>query len=211
MPDRPSYGYPGSWESGLITTQGNFSQTYGYFEMRADIADAKGGWDAFWLLPNAPAPNPNNLPGWQELDVVEHYGANNQGSYRRIHTTDPEPNKNGNLNLQVTTDNPTQVTGYHTYGMDWEKDKISFYFDGQLMGSRPTPSDMNGPMYLLANLATQTDADQAGVPMTMKIDYIRAFPKDPNAVSVVQDTVSARMGPIRAYTAQAARVWRPYP
>ncbi len=194
MPDRTKFGYPGSWESGLITTQGNFSQTYGYFEMRADLADAKGGWDAFWLLPNAPAANPNNLPGWQELDVVEHYGANNQGSYRWIHTTDPEPNKNGNLNLQVTTDNPTQVTGYHTYGMNWQKDTISFYFDGQLMGSRPTPSDMHGPMYLLANLATQTDADEAGVPMTMKIDYIRAYSSDPNAVAVTQEAVSAPDG-----------------
>ncbi|WP_378975729.1 hypothetical protein [Methylobacterium komagatae] len=66
VPDKTKYGYPGSWESGLITTQGNFSQTYGYFEMRADLTDTKGGWDAFWMLPNNPAPNPNKLPGWQE-------------------------------------------------------------------------------------------------------------------------------------------------
>ena len=194
VPDRTKFGYPGSWESGLITTQGNFSQTYGYFEMRADLADAKGGWDAFWLLPTTPAANPTNLPGWQELDVVEHYGAYNQGTYRWIHTTDPGPNKNPNSDLQVFSNNPTQVTGYHTYGMDWQKDTISFYFDGQFMGSRPTPSDMHGPMYLLANLATQTDADEAGVPMTLKIDYIRAYSSDPNATAVTQQTVSAPDG-----------------
>jgi beta-glucanase (GH16 family) len=191
VPDRTASGYPGSWESGLITTQGNFSQTYGYFEMRADLADARGGWDAFWLLPDKAAANPTNLPGWQELDIVEHYGAYNQGTYRWIHTTDPDPNKNPNADLQVFSDNPTQVSGYHTYGMDWQKDKISFYFDGQLMGSRATPSDMHGPMYLLANLATQSDADEAGVPMTMKIDYIRAYSKDPGAVAVIHDSVSA--------------------
>ena len=38
VPDRTTSGCPGSWESGLITTQGNFSQTYGYFEIRADFS-----------------------------------------------------------------------------------------------------------------------------------------------------------------------------
>lgn len=194
VPDKTKYGYPGSWESGLITTQGNFSQTYGYFEMRADLTDTKGGWDAFWMLPNNPAPNPNKLPGWQELDIIEHYGVYNQGSYRWIHTTDPEPNKDGNANLQVFSDNPSQITGYHTYGMDWQKDKISFYFDGQFMGSKPTPTDMHGPMYMIANLATENDADAAGVPMSMKIDYIRAYSNDPNATAIAQQAVSAPDG-----------------
>ncbi len=93
VPDRTKFGYPGSWESGLITTQGNFSQTYGYFEMRADLADAKGGGMRSGCPHQAACPQPHHLPGWQELDVVEHYGAYNQGTYRWIHTTDPGPNK----------------------------------------------------------------------------------------------------------------------
>ena len=193
VPDQTKYGYPGSWESGLITTQGNFSQTYGYFEMRADLADAKGGWDAFWLLPDKPAANPTNLPGWQELDVVEHYGANNKGVYSTIHTTDQTPNIPWQQNRQVYSET-AQTGGYHTYGMDWQKDKISFYVDGQFVGSQATPSDMNGPMYLLANLATQSDADAAGTPMTMKIDYIRAYSNAPTAVAIAQGTVSAPDG-----------------
>jgi beta-glucanase (GH16 family) len=193
VPDKTASGYPGSWESGLITTQGNFSQTYGYFEMRADLADAKGGWDAFWLLPDKQAANPNKLPGWQELDVVEHYGANNKGVYSTIHTTDQTPNIPWQQNRQVYSET-AQASGYHTYGMDWQKEKISFYVDGQFVGSQATPSDMNGPMYLLANLATQSDADAAGAPITTKIDYIRAFSKDPGAVAVTQGAVSAPDG-----------------
>nr|WP_254803864.1 family 16 glycosylhydrolase [Methylobacterium sp.]USU34643.1 family 16 glycosylhydrolase [Methylobacterium sp.] len=198
VPDRTPYGYKGSWESGLITTEGGFSQTYGYFEMRANLSDAVGAWDAFWLLPDKPAANPGKLPGWQELDVVEHYGSNNQGTYRWIHTTDPEPNKNPNSELQVYSNNPSQVSGFHTYGMNWQKDTISFYFDGQFMGAKPTPSDMHGPMHLLANLATQesgrNDADLAGVPITMEIDYIRAYANAPGAVAIHQDAVSAPDG-----------------
>ena len=41
--------------------------------MRADLSDAKGGWDAFWMLPNHMTADPNGAGGWQELDVVEHY------------------------------------------------------------------------------------------------------------------------------------------
>lgn len=194
VPDRTQYGYRGSWESGLISTQGSFSQAYGYFEIRADLADASGAWDAFWLLPDAPAPNPEKRSGWQELDIVEHYGTNNKGVYRWIHTTDPEPNQNPSRDLQVYSEHDSQLRGYHTYGMDWQPDLIRFYFDGEYVGSRPTPSDMHGKMYILANLAVTAMADPAAGPMTMKIDYIRAYSKAPDAVAVLLDTVSAPDG-----------------
>lgn len=193
VPDRTTSGYPGSWESGLITTQGNFSQTYGYFEIRADFSALKGAWDAFWLLPVTQQADPNNAGHWQELDVVEHYGANDKGVYSTIHTTDALPNQNWQQYLQVYSE-LTSSPGYHTYGMDWEADKISFYVDSHLVGSQTTPSDMRGPMYLLADLATQSDADAAGVPISSSIDYIRAYSNAPDAVAVAQDTVSAPDG-----------------
>ena len=191
VPDQTKFGYPGSWESGLITTQGNFSQTYGYFEMRAKLSPSIGSWDAFWLLPNQAASNPNHLPGWQELDVVEHYAENEGGVYSALHTTDSTPSQN----LQYYSSHSGLTSGYHTYAVNWQADKISFYFDGKYMGYQLTPSDMHGPMYILANLATQgsggNNADAAGKPISMSIDYIRAYSNDPNAVAVVHDTVSA--------------------
>lgn len=42
VPDRTPFGVPGAWESGLITTQGHFSQIYGYFEIRADFSNLPG-------------------------------------------------------------------------------------------------------------------------------------------------------------------------
>jgi beta-glucanase (GH16 family) len=178
VPDRTSSGYPGSWESGLITTQGNFSQTYGYFEVRADYSDLAGAWDAFWLLPDHMLPDPNNAGHWQELDIVEHYGSFDKGVYKWIHTTDAAPNVHWQDDLQVYSE-LLQPSGYHTFGMDWEQDTIKFYVDGQLVGWKPTPSDMHGPMYLQANLATQNDpnnnANVANVPITSHIDYIRVY------------------------------------
>jgi beta-glucanase (GH16 family) len=176
VPDRTASGPPGNWESGLITTQGDFSQTYGYFEIRADFSNLPGAWGAFWLLPDQGIADPNNAGRWQELDVVESYGSSEKGIFSVIHTTDPAPNANWQQNLQVYSELPTP-SGYHTYGMDWNESSISFYVDGQLVGSKPTPSDMHGPMYLLVNLATQNDpnnnADVSNVPISANIDYIR--------------------------------------
>jgi beta-glucanase (GH16 family) len=191
VPDKTSAGVPGSWESGLITTQGNFSQKYGYFEMRADLSDKPGGWDGFWLLPDQQAAATGKEGGWQELDTVEHYGVNNKGVYSTIHTTDPSNGVPWQVNRQVYSEHDT--TGYHTYGVNWGLQKLDFYYDGQLMGSQATPSDYKNPMYLIANLATQDGADGGG-DQTMKIDYIRAYSKDPSATAVAQGQVSAPDG-----------------
>jgi beta-glucanase (GH16 family) len=193
VPDRTPYGYPGAWESGLITTQGHFSQTYGYFEIRADFSNLPGAWEAFWLLPDHPIPDPAAVGYWQELDVVENYGVNDAAVFSGIHTTDPVPNQNWQALLQVASlmQNPA---GYHTYGMSWGPSQISFYIDGQLIGTRATPSDMHGPMHLIADLATQSPASGAGVPITAYIDYIRVYSSDPSAVAVPHDTVSSPDG-----------------
>ncbi len=190
VPDQTIYGNAGSWESGLITTQASFAQKYGYFEMRADLCGSVGAWDAFWLMPVEQQKTGN--PGWQELDIVEHYGVYDKGVYSWIHTTDFHANPG--LDLQVFSNHPEITQGYHTYGMDWTEDKISFYVDGVLMGWRPTPSDMHSEMYLIANLATQSTANQHMSPMSMSIDYIRVYSSDPHATAVELDTVSAPDG-----------------
>ena len=198
QPGHTTSGVPGAWSSGLITTQGNFSQTYGYFEVRADFSQQVGAWNAFWLLPNQQTPDPNNAGHHQELDVVEQYGNGPNSIYSGIHTTDPAPNQNWQRDLQVVSQ-VNKPGGYHTYGVDWQPDTISFYVDGQMVGSKATPSDMHNPMYILANLAVQTtpggnNANAANVPLSSSIDYIRAYSNAPNAVAVAQGTVSAPDG-----------------
>jgi hypothetical protein len=77
--------------------------------------------------------------------------------------------------------------GYHTYGVLWENDKLSFYVDGEFKGSQATPSDYSNPQYLIANLATQ---DGAVGGEQMKIDYIRAYSNDGSNPTVALGEVS---------------------
>ncbi|MGU3330814.1 Hint domain-containing protein [Methylobacterium mesophilicum] len=209
VPDRTGSGYPGSWESGLISTQGRFSQTYGYFEMRADLSSQIGSWDGLWMMPDNQKPDPAKSGGWQELDVVEHYGVNDRGTYSTIHTTDRQTDGvRWQDNRQVYSETPNP-SGYHTYGVNWQSDKLSFYVDGALKGSQMTPSDMHSPMYMMANLAIQNGASDGSI--TSHIDYIRAYSKEPNAVAVTQGTVSAPDGKDPGMYGATAAVGTPAP
>jgi hypothetical protein len=171
---------PGSWASGLITTKDTFAQKYGYFEMRAEFPTDKGVWPAFWLLPAN--------GGWPpEIDVVEAYGTSDLYSY--LHTTD------NTHEAQYWSRQPTMLAGYHTYGVLWTKDTISFWYDGKQVGSFATPADMNQPMYMLIDLAMKKPMDgMTDAPKTMNIDYVRAYSLASDAKVVSLDHISSPDG-----------------
>lgn len=53
---------------GKISTGATWGQTYGYFEIRAEVPTGLGHWSAFWLAPSG--------LGWPpEIDIFEAYGA----------------------------------------------------------------------------------------------------------------------------------------
>jgi serralysin len=156
------------YTSGVLISDGSFSQTYGYFEMRAQLPAGQGLWPAFWLLPTDHSWPP-------EIDVVEMLGNQVNTDYTTVHSNSISGGSNGQGNTVANT-----TTGYHTYGVDWEPDNITFYFDGQQVDKVPTPADMHKPMYMLANLAVggswpgSPDAS-THLPADMNIDYIRAY------------------------------------
>jgi Ca2+-binding RTX toxin-like protein len=123
--------------SGMISSQSSFWQTYGYFEITAELATGDGAWPAFWLLPV------DN--GWPpELDVLEAYG------------DQPDQVHSAVIGSSGTTDAWTQVDtsgGAHSYGMSWTPYEITFYVDGAETMSVPTAVEMHDPMYMIANLA----------------------------------------------------------
>jgi beta-glucanase (GH16 family) len=151
------------YTSGLITTQPSFSQTYGYFEIRAKLPRGKGLWPAFWLLPA-------DL-GWPpEIDVVESIG--DPGVvYMTAHSKlDERPSNREEISPEA----------FHVYAVSWDPGVLVWYIDGREVKRQPTPPDMNKPMFMLANLAVggnwPGEPDfSTGWPARMSIDYIRAY------------------------------------
>jgi beta-glucanase (GH16 family) len=157
------------YTSGEIMTQRSFAQTYGYFEMRAELPAGQGMWPAFWLLPADGSPSP-------ELDVMEMLGNDPNTIYASTHS------KVATATASLVADTSK---GFHTYGVDWEPDQVTFYFDGNAISSVATPADMNKPMYMIVNLGVggvgSWPGAAAGESGQMLVDYVRAY-ASPTAV-----------------------------
>ncbi len=159
-----------AYTSGMLTTHASFAQTYGYFEIRADMPDDQGVWPAFWLLPEDGSWPP-------ELDVVEMRGQDPNTVHVTVHS-----NETGEQTSVSSAVSVSDTEGFHTYGVLWEEDEIVWYIDDVAVARADTPSDMHEPMYMLVNLAVGgmagTPGDDLADGSEMKIDYIRAYTLD---------------------------------
>jgi Ca2+-binding RTX toxin-like protein len=184
------------YTSGLLTTKGTFAQTYGYFEMRADLPEAKGAFPAFWLLPA-------DGSFTSEIDIMEAIGEPNW-VYNTVHWG-PE-----GAWTAVTSKNyiPDLSSGFHTFGLLWTAQTLTWYIDGTAVASVATPAECNKPMYMLANYAV--GGAWAGDPVTsslpgMQIDYIHAYSLDaapvasPTQGTSASDTLTGTAGPDTMY------------
>ena len=155
-----------SYTSGALTSQGEFSQKYGYFEMRAQVPEGKGLWPAFWLL--------NDNENWPpELDVMETIGSEMNKVHQTIHSDYGNKGKTTYFDSNISD-------AYHTFGMDWTKENITFYIDGKATSTMATPADLHSSMYLVMNMAV--GGSWPGSPdgstfknATYNIDYVRVY------------------------------------
>jgi len=158
------------YASGLLTTYSSFAQTYGYFEVRADMPEGKGIWPAFWLLPADGSWPP-------ELDVIELSG---QEPGRLIMTSHSE--SSGSHTIERHYAEVSDTDGFHRYGVLWGPEEITWTYDGIVVAEAATPADMHGPMYMLVNLGlggfTGTPGSALDQGVEMKVDYIRAYALD---------------------------------
>ena len=159
------FGY--QYTSGMISTQATFAQTYGYFEMRAELPHAAGAWPAFWLLPADGSWPP-------ELDVMETLTSDPRAAW----TTEHSGLGGAHTSAGQASFVPDSADGFHAYGVLWTPTNLTWYIDGVEVFHTATPADMNKPMYMIANVALGGwggAIDAASLPADMKIDYIRAY------------------------------------
>jgi beta-glucanase (GH16 family) len=163
------------YTSGLLTSEPSFTQTYGWWEIRARFPRGKGLWPAFWLLPADQSWPP-------EIDVLEVFGGQNsrgEGATNMWHQGSITASGNSgdwhDLGFDHTAD-------FHTYAIDWEPDFITWFVDGKQMARSATGTDQHKPMYLLLNLAVGGDwpempDDQTVFPARMLVDWVRVYTK----------------------------------
>lgn len=171
-----------------------FAFTYGRVEVRAKLPIGVGTWPAIWTLgKNITEPGgywaaSHGTTGWPacgEIDIMEHWGTNQNYVQSAMHT----PSSFGNTsNLGgVALTNVTNT--WHVYALEWTPTEMTFSVDGNVHYIyAPTPQDPNtwpfdADQYILLNVAIQNSIDPQFTESPMVIDYVRVYQDGPNSVS----------------------------
>ena len=168
------------YTSTRITTAGKKEFKYGYIEARAKLPVGKGIWPAFWMLGS----NIKQV-GWPlagEIDILEYVGKEPDMVFTSLHTKD----SHGETINTRKTKFPTIEEGYHTYGIDWTKDKIEFFVDGTSVYTFAPENKtneiwpFNQPFYFIVNVAVGgnfggPEVDDSIFPEEFIVDYIRVY------------------------------------
>jgi beta-glucanase (GH16 family) len=130
--------------SGILTTQGSFSQKYGYFEIRSKIPVGTGVWPAFWLLADD--------GGWPpEIDVMEGRGQRPGDLVMTTHWRVPATGFVQSCGFDFSL--PGAADNFHDYGVLWVPDRIVYFIDRKPVSDIKVPVGFNDPMYMIVNLA----------------------------------------------------------
>ncbi|MGB8009468.1 MAG: glycoside hydrolase family 16 protein [Terriglobales bacterium] len=170
------------YTSGVITTGGSpstpatFAFQYGYMEMSARFPAGKGMWPAFWLLPSDGSWPP-------EIDTVEWLGNTPMTDYVTIHWG-VEHNGHHPSSQRAYDTGDDLSAGFHTYGVDWQADHVTWYFDGKAIKNfTKVDAIPHKPMYIIVNLAVGgwiAPPDKSDhFPATMLVDYVRVWSQKP--------------------------------
>jgi beta-glucanase (GH16 family) len=130
--------------SGIMTTQGWFSQKFGYFEIRAKIPVGTGVWPAFWML----ADN----GGWPpEIDVLEGRGQRPGDLVMTTHWRIPTTQKIESCGFDFLLADAS--VAFHDYGLLWLQDRLVYFIDRKPVSDIKVPVGFDDPMYMIVNLA----------------------------------------------------------
>jgi hypothetical protein len=170
------------YTSARINTKGKREFQYGYIEARMKVPPGQGIWPAFWTL--GADLDAVGWPASGEIDVLEVIGREPTVAHQTIHGPTAG---GGHWQIANHTTGAPWHEDFHTYGVLWLPDRITFFVDGTLKRTL-TPSDLaagwqwafNKRHFLLLNLAVggtwpgYPDATTP-FPATLLVDYVRAY------------------------------------
>ena len=170
------YAYTGS------EIQAPAIQKYGKFECRAKLPSANRAWPAFWLL--GTGDHYGAWPKCGEIDILEYWGYKAPNFSTNIHTKYSNwQNGKHRENHETSVNLPDATTEFHIYGLEWYKDRLEFYLDGNLYWTYNKISDnwrkwpFDQPMYILFQLYATPDYEGADtdLPAQFEVDYVRIY------------------------------------
>ncbi len=165
-----------------------FAFTYGRVEIRAKLPTGVGTWPAIWMLNKNISEagaywerqgfGSTNWPHCGEIDIVEHWGRNQDFIQSAVHNGSSYGDQVKNLGGQSVANVSNE---FHVYALEWSKDKMVFSVDGvehytydpPVKNRKTWPYDSD--YYLLLNIAIEPEIEPGFTESPMVVDYIRVY------------------------------------
>lgn len=159
------------YNSGSVRTHGHKEFLYGRIEIRAKLPKGQGVFPAFWTLGhdftldgNINGKQGYGWPRCGEIDIMELTGKagnhpDNKRVWQTLHTGTANSENDHKLGGTSHTINEDFNNGYHTFGINWNKDSIEWYVDNKIVARVDYSHDkiaktaLNRPHYIQLNLA----------------------------------------------------------
>ena len=157
-------GSRADYVSGLVNTRNGFLFAYGYMEARMYLPGSNGdiyNWPTFWT------DGTGDWPSTGEIDVMESLSGHQPcWHYHYLDSSGKHQGPGGCVNW-------SDPTGWHMYGAKWEPGRITFYYDGQEVGTH-TDGVVDAEHFIILNNGIN-DRYGINVPATVKVDYVRVW------------------------------------
>jgi beta-glucanase (GH16 family) len=174
-----------AYTSARINTLGKYSFGPGdaaavKLEARIQGPTGQGMWPAFWMLGTDISTVP--WPGCGEIDIMEHIN-NVPNVYGTIHWADVN---NNHVSYQPAAPAMTTFSSYHTYGLTWDANLLTWYLDGANVGAANIQNSINNTgafhksFYVVFNLSVGgtwpgNPDGTTPFPANMNVDYLRYY------------------------------------
>ena len=180
----PKGDYTSEYTSGMVMTNGKFSQAYGRFEIRAKFPDIKvaGIQSALWLWPD----NPVKYGMWPwsgEIDIAEWYSLYYDRVIPFVHYASEDPYDPSVTNNYCLID----AAQFHSYVAVWTQTKVTISFDGKtcvdhsidpaspLSGSQPFDHPFMIALTQALGVGSNAVTSSTPLPASTQIDYVRVW------------------------------------
>ena len=162
---------------------------YGKIVARMKLPHGEGIWPAFWMLGSNIDENGGDTPWPQsgEIDILELYGSKDDGVVEaNAHYADASGSHKMMGAASFKLEQGKFADAFHTFELEWDETKISWFVDGQQFASMPISTDelseFREEFFILLNIAV--GGKHAGrpdstttFPQLMYIDWIRVYKK----------------------------------
>lgn len=161
-----------------------FTHMYGYYECRCRLQQQPGWWSAFWMQsPTIGCSNDLAYSG-AEIDIMESFEPNRVITpcvWWNGYSTDTK----GAIAREGENNAPVDFTpGFHYFGLLWEPDGYSFFYDGVQTGRKITEGVSQRPEFIL--ISTECKGYRAGDGRTPDEELKRAVLPDAFVVDHVK-------------------------